>query len=78
MTALLLTDDDPLQPLDLPCGSYWKPVYNLLEASFVTWVVNPHHMNVPGRKTDVKDAEWSADLLLHGLLTQLHSRQTAA
>ncbi len=51
-------------------GSYWKPVYNLLEASFTTWVVNPAHMkNVPGRKTDVKDATWIADLLRHGLLT---------
>lgn len=51
-------------------GSYWKPVYNLLEASFTTWVVNPAHMkNVPGRKTDVKDATWIAELLRHGLLT---------
>lgn len=51
-------------------GSYWKPVYNLLESSFTTWVVNPAHMkNVPGRKTDVKDATWIADLLRHGLLT---------
>ena len=51
-------------------GSYWKPVYNLLESSFATWVVNPAHMrNVPGRKTDVKDAAWIAELLRHGLLT---------
>ncbi len=51
-------------------GSYWKPVYNLLEASFTTWVVNPAHIkNVPSRKTDVKDATWIADLLRHGLLT---------
>ncbi|PSR32203.1 MAG: hypothetical protein C7B46_15420 [Sulfobacillus benefaciens] len=51
-------------------GSYWKPVYNLLESSFTTWVVNPAHMkNVPGRKTDIKDAEWISDLLRHGLLT---------
>ena len=51
-------------------GSYWKPVYNLLENSFTTWVVNPAHMkNVPGRKTDVKDAAWIAELLRHGLLT---------
>ncbi len=48
----------------------WKPVYNLLEASFTTWVVKLAHMkNVPGRKTDVKDATWIADLLRHGLLT---------
>ena len=50
-------------------GVYWKPVYNLLEADFSVWVVNAHHMKaVPGRKTDVKDAEWIADLLRHGLL----------
>ena len=51
-------------------ASYWKPLYNVLE----TWelpvmVVNAHHMKaVPGRKTDVQDAEWIADLLQHGLL----------
>lgn len=52
-------------------GVYWKPVYNLLELepSIQTYVVNAQHIkNVPGRKTDVKDAEWIADLLKHGLL----------
>jgi transposase len=50
-------------------ASYWKPVFNLLESSFTTWLVNPAHIKaVPGRKTDVKDAEWIADLLQHGLL----------
>jgi len=50
-------------------GSYWKPVFNVLESSFTTWLVNPAHIKrVPGRKTDVKDAEWIADLLPHGLL----------
>ena len=50
-------------------GVYWKPVYNLLEDEFTVWVVNAHHMKaVPGRKTDVKDAEWIAELLRHGLL----------
>ena len=50
-------------------ASYWKPVFNLLEAEFTPWVVNPAHIKqVPGRKTDVKDAEWIADLLQHGLL----------
>src|SRR5574342_386549 len=50
-------------------GSYWKPVYNLLEGSFELLVVNAQHIKaVPGRKTDVKDAEWIADLLRHGLL----------
>jgi transposase len=51
-------------------GEYWKPVYNLLEDGFSVLVVNAQHIkNVPGRKTDVKDAEWIADLLRHGLLT---------
>jgi len=52
-------------------GVYWKPVYNILEASGMeeVLVVNAQHIKaVPGRKTDVKDAEWIADLLRHGLL----------
>lgn len=50
-------------------GSYWKPVYNLLEGQFELMVVNAQHIKaVPGRKTDVKDAEWLAELLRHGLL----------
>ena len=51
-------------------GSYWKPVYNVLEVLGIeVMVVNAHHIkNVPGRKTDVKDAEWIAQLLQHGLL----------
>jgi transposase len=50
-------------------GSYWKPVYNLLEGQMELLVVNAQHIKaVPGRKTDVKDAEWIADLLRHGLL----------
>jgi len=50
-------------------GEYWKPVYNLLESNFEVILVNPQHIkNVPGRKTDVKDAEWLAELLQHGLV----------
>jgi transposase len=51
-------------------GAYWKPIYNILELfNLDVIVVNAHHMKiVPGRKTDVKDAEWIADLLQHGLL----------
>jgi transposase len=50
-------------------GVYWKPIYNLLEHTFTLLVVNAQHIKaVPGRKTDVKDAEWIADLLRHGLL----------
>lgn len=51
-------------------GVYWKPIYNLLEGVFTLLLVNPRHMKaVPGRKTDVTDAEWIASLLRHGLLT---------
>src|SRR5437879_3826295 len=51
-------------------GVYWKPVYAVLEGGALEIVVaNAHHVKkVPGRKTDVKDAEWIADLLCHGLL----------
>lgn len=50
-------------------GVYWKPVFHLLEGRFEVLLVNAHHIkNVPGRKTDVKDAEWIAQLLQHGLL----------
>ena len=50
-------------------GVYWKPLYNLLEHEFSAWVVNARHLKtVPGRKTDVKDAAWIAELLRHGLL----------
>ena len=50
-------------------GVYWKPVYNVLENQIMLLVVNPEHVKVlSGRKTDVKDAEWLADLLRHGLL----------
>jgi transposase len=51
-------------------GVYWRPVFNVLEAGHAVILVNPQHMRaVPGRKTDVKDAEWLADLLAHGLRT---------
>lgn len=51
-------------------GVFWKPIYNLLEGLELTLlVVNAAHIKaVPGRKTDVKDAQWIADLLRHGLL----------
>lgn len=50
-------------------GVYWKPVFNVLEAECEVLVVNAQHLKaVPGRKTDVKDAEWIAELLQHGLL----------
>src|ERR1051325_106606 len=50
-------------------GVYWRPIYNLLEGAFELLVVNAQHIKaVPGRKTDVADAEWIGDLLRHGLL----------
>jgi transposase len=76
MTADLLALRDWLERLGVPhvalesTGVYWRPVYNLLEGDGRTLIlVNPQHMKaVPGRKTDLKDAEWLADLLRHGLL----------
>jgi len=50
-------------------GVYWQPVFNILEGHFEVWVVNAQHIKkVPGRKTDMKDAEWIAQLLQCGLL----------
>jgi transposase len=50
-------------------GVFWKPVFNLLEGRFAVLLVNPRHIKqVPGRKTDVKDCQWIAQLLQYGLL----------
>jgi transposase len=76
MTVDLLALHDWLERLGVThlalesTGVYWRPVFNLLEAEGRTLLlVNPQHLKaVPGRKTDVRDAEWLADLLRHGLL----------
>jgi transposase len=75
MTADLLVMVDWLQQAGCThvamesTGVYWQPIYNLLEGLFTVLVVNAQHIKaVPGRKTDVLDAEWIADLLQHGLL----------
>jgi transposase len=75
MTADLLALSDWLQSLGCThvamesTGDYWKPVFNILEATVEVLLVNAQHVKaVPGRKTDVKDAEWLAELLQHGLL----------
>jgi len=76
MTADLLALSDWLNSLDVThvglesTGVYWRPVFNVLEDDARTLlVVNPQHMRaVPGKKTDVRDSEWIADLLRHGLL----------
>jgi len=50
-------------------GIYWQPVYNILEGSFEVYLVNAKHVkHVPGRKSDIQDAQWLAELLQHGLL----------
>jgi transposase len=50
-------------------GVYWRPVYQLLEGGFELLLVNAQHVKrLPGRKTDVQDCEWLAELLEHGLL----------
>jgi transposase len=50
-------------------GSYWKPVFYLLENDIETWLLNARHMkNVPGRKTDVADSEWICKMVEHGLV----------
>jgi transposase len=75
MTSGLLALDDWLSSHDVSqvamesTGIYWRPVFTILEANRSVMVVNAQHIKaVPGRKTDVKDAEWLADLLRHGLL----------
>src|SRR5438445_5345751 len=50
-------------------GVYWKPVWHILEGDFTLVLANAQHIKtVPGRKTDVGDAAWIADLLAHGLI----------
>ncbi len=50
-------------------GEYWKPICKVLEGVFEVWLLNAQHSKaVPGRKTDVKDAQWIAELLAHGLV----------
>jgi len=75
MTADLLSLCDWLVGYHCPIvamestGVYWKPVCNLLEGQVEVLLVNAQHIKaVPDRKTDVKDAEWLAELLQHGLL----------
>ncbi len=50
-------------------GDYWRPVFYVLEGRFDCWLLNARHMRaVPGRKTDMTDAEWICDLVAHGLV----------
>jgi transposase len=75
MTSDLLALSDWLTSHDVThaamesTGEYWKPVFNILEGNFDVVLVNAQHIKaVPGRKTDVNDAQWLAELLKHGLL----------
>jgi len=70
MTADLLALDDWLDNHEIKViamestGVYWRPVFNVLEAGRQVILVNAQHMKaVPGRKTNVKDSQWLADLL---------------
>ena len=69
MTAWLKSEGCEIVAME-STASYWKPLYNIFEIEGLpAMVVNAQHMKaIPGRKTDVKDAEWIADLLRHGLL----------
>ncbi len=74
-TGALLTLLDWLQKHEIThvamesTGEYWKPVHNILEGNVEVWLVNAQHVKtVPGRKTDVKDAEWLAQLMRYGLV----------
>src|SRR5437588_2888851 len=50
-------------------GISWRPIFNRLEGRYEIFLVNAQHMHaIPGHKTDIKDSEWIADLLRHGLL----------
>lgn len=50
-------------------GVYWQPVFNILEGSIEVILANAHHVKtLPGRKTDLRDAEWLAELGAHGLV----------
>jgi transposase len=50
-------------------GVYWQPIFNVLEGTMVVVLANAHHIKaVPGRKTDVRDCDWLAELLAHGLI----------
>jgi transposase len=64
----LVTNDCQMVAME-STGVYWRPIWNILEDELALMLVNAQHIKaVPGRKTDLKDAEWIADLLRHGLL----------
>lgn len=67
--AAWLTDQAVTHVAMEATGTYWKAVWHMLEEDFTLVLANAGHIrNVPGRKSDVKDAEWIADLLAHGLI----------
>jgi transposase len=75
MTADLLAMADWMAGQDVThvamesTGVFWKPIYNLLESRFTVLLVNARYLKqVPGRKSDIRDCQWIAQLLQHGLL----------
>ena len=68
LAAWLAAADCPIVAME-STGVYWQPIWNVLEERFTLLLVNARHVKaVPGRKTDVRDSEWLAELLRHGLL----------
>ena len=64
-----LSENDCTHVVMESTGVYWKPVWHILESGFELVLANAKHVrNLPGRKTDVSDAVWLADLLAHGLI----------
>lgn len=72
MASWLDVNEVPIVAME-STGVYWKPVHRVLKTASpkrVVWLVNPAHIKaVPGRKTDVRDSEWIAKLLMHGLMS---------
>jgi len=68
--AAWLAEQEPSTVAMEATGVYWKPVYYALEGLFAElWLCNAQHVkNVPGRKTDLSDAEWLADVAAHGMV----------
>lgn len=68
LQAWLVEKECPIVVME-STGVYWKPIFNILEGSCEVIVANPYHVKaLPGRKTDLRDAEWLSDLGAHGLV----------
>lgn len=68
----LLSQDCPIVAME-STGVYWRPIHNVIEGYMEVILVNARHVkNVPGRKTDIADSKWLAELLRHGLLSRAY------